>query len=472
MSDPIRPVVLVVDDELAIQESLRTILEEEYEVIPCATGADALKAVQDYPVEIVLLDIKLPGMDGLEVLQRIKGIDEGIEVIVVTAVQTTRMAINALKGGAFDYITKPFDVDEIKAVVRRGLEKQRLAKELIYLRSELERPEDMVGRNPQMLQIYDLITSVAPTEATVLITGESGTGKELVARALHRRSPRHDAPFVTVNCASVPETLAESELFGHERGAFTGALFKHLGKFELAHGGTLFLDEIGSMRLDLQAKLLRAIQQREIERVGGRKTIKVDVRLIAATNLDLRRAIAQKGFREDLYYRLNVVPIHLPPLRERRDDIPLLVTHFLEKYNRRFRKELRGISKGALSFLVNYRWPGNIRELENLIERLVALSRGDNITLHDLPLNIFASDEDFVQGHLGGEMTLKRARQEFERQYILRILEQAGWNQSEAARVLGVHRNTLVLKLQTLGLRERLPTGVPEKALPGPAQEI
>src|SRR5919109_1766278 len=326
----LRPVILVVDDEPGLRESFRLILDDEYEVIDVPDGPAALDVMRSAQVDLVLLDIRLPGMDGIEVLERIKALDEAVEVILVTAVKTVRTAVAAMKLGAFDYLTKPFEEDELLSLVRRALERRSLEREVVYLRSELQRRHDfdeIVGQHAEMQKLYRVVSHVARTPTTVLITGESGTGKELIARAIHRQSPRRDKPFVAVNPAAIPETLLESELFGHEKGAFTGAFQRKLGKFELAQGGTLFLDEIATLKPELQAKLLRVLQEREIERVGADRAIKINVRIIAATNADVPAAVALGNFREDLYYRLNVVHLAVPPLRERREGIPLLVGH-------------------------------------------------------------------------------------------------------------------------------------------------
>ncbi|MBI2554894.1 MAG: sigma-54-dependent Fis family transcriptional regulator, partial [Candidatus Rokubacteria bacterium] len=413
-----------------------------------------LAQLQSHDVDLVLLDVRLPGETGIGILERIKALEESLEVIMVTAVNNVRTAVEAIQRGAYDYVVKPFDVDEMENLVRRALEKRALQREVLYLRSELASAhgfDEIVGRHPETVRIYERIAQLAETTATVLITGESGTGKELIARALHRQGPRRERPFVAANLAAIPEPLLESELFGHEKGAFTGAYQKKPGKFELAHGGTLFLDEVGTLRVDLQAKLLRVLQEREIERVGGTRTIKVDVRIIAATNANLRQAVKERAFREDLFYRLNVVPLTVLPLRERREDIPALVTHFVTKYNREFGKAIRGVSPGVLPVLMEYDWPGNVRELENIIERSVALARGLVIRLADLPLDL-ALPEAAPRGEEKG-LTLKEARERFERQFILRALDRVDWNQSRAARLLGLHRNTLTAKLAGWGLR-------------------
>ena len=339
-----RPVVLAIDDEPGVRESLRLILGDEFEVLEAADGAAALTILGARRVDVALLDVRMPGEPGSRVLPKILAIDEAIPVILITADPHLRMAVDAMKAGAYDYLAKPFDVDEILGLVRQAAQQRGMERELHYLRAELDRAhgfDQLVGRHPRMVRLYEVIAQVSQTHATVLITAESGTGKELVARAIHNQSPRRAQPFVAVNLAAIPDSLLESELFGHEKGAFTGAYARKPGKFELAHGGTLFLDEVGSLRVDLQAKLLRALQQREIERLGGTRTIQVDVRVIAATNTDLRQAIRARTFREDLYYRLHVVPIGVPPLRERKSDLPDLAAHFVRKYAREFKKDVR-----------------------------------------------------------------------------------------------------------------------------------
>ena len=445
-----RPVILVVDDDAGLRESFHLILEDQFEVIDAPDGPRALDACRTTNVDLVLLDIRLPDMDGIEVLERIKAIDEQIEVILVTAVKTVRTAVAAMKLGAFDYLTKPFEEDELFAVIRRALERRSLEREVVFLRSELERRHDtdaIVGDHPEMQRLARVVAQTARTTSSVLVSGESGTGKELIARAIHRQGPRRDKPFVAVNPAAIPETLIESELFGHEKGAFTGALQRKLGRFELADGGTLFLDEIGTLKPELQVKLLRVLQEREIERVGGTRTVKIDVRIIAATNVDLKAAIAHGAFREDLYYRLAVVPIHVPPLRDRRDDIPKLVDHFIRRYSREFTKPIHGIAADALAAMMEYSWPGNVRELQNIIERLVGLVDGPEIGLGDLPLDLLLPDGR-AKAIEADALPLKSASDEFERQIVLRVLERVRWNQSEAARILGLHRNSLKTKLE------------------------
>ena len=459
---PRRGTVLVVDDEEGVRASFRVLLEDECAVLEAEDGEQALEVLRRHEVDVVMLDQRMPGEPGIDVLSRIKALDPSVVVVLATAVREVRTAVEAIKRGAYDYITKPFDVEDIELLVRRALDKRALEREVLYLRSTLPRGVDaMIGRNVEMARIYQLIAQIAPTSATVLVTGESGTGKELVARAIHEQSPRARRPFVAVNVAALPEALVESELFGHEKGAFTGALAQKPGRFELAHGGTIFLDEIGSLRLDLQTKLLRALQQREIERLGGGRTVRVDVRVVAATNVNLRQAVRERRFREDLYYRLNVVPIAVPPLRERRDDIPLLVDHFLAKYAREFNRDVRGVSAGALEVLARYDWPGNVREMENIIQRSVVLAGGPVLQLQDLPLDLALPETGARLGEDTG-LPLREAREQFERQYVLRVLERVGWNQSRAARVLGLHRNTLLSKLGAWGIRR--PLGGDERA--------
>ncbi|MEK7443817.1 MAG: sigma-54 dependent transcriptional regulator [candidate division NC10 bacterium] len=453
-----RLVVLVIDDEPGVRESLAEILKYEFEVLAAEDGAAGLQIIRSRRVDVVLLDVRLPGERGPAVLPRILALDDSIPVILMTAVPDVRTAVECIKAGAYEYLVKPFDVDEILLLVRQAAQQRVLEREVCYLREELDRTrgvDALVGRHPAMVRLYETIAQVAQTHATVLITAETGTGKELVARAIHRQSPRRDQPLVAVNLAAIPDTLLESELFGHEKGAFTGAHARKVGRFELAHGGTLFLDEVGSLRVELQAKLLRALQEREIERLGGTRTIPVDVRIIAATNVDLKQRVRARDFREDLYYRLNVVPLSVPPLRQRKEDIGILADHFVKKYSREFKKDVRGLSRGALLALQAYDWPGNVRELENVIERSVALATRPVIRLDGLPLDLAIHDGT---GRGPGEaaasaLTLKEARDRFEQAYILRALERENGNQSRAARSLGVHRNTLLARLAGWGVR-------------------
>jgi DNA-binding NtrC family response regulator len=452
-SRAMRAVVLVVDDDPGLRESCRLILEEQFDVLDAADGPQAIEILRNTQIDVVLLDVRLPGMDGLEVLEHVKGLDEQTEVILVTAVKTVKTAVTAMKLGAFDYLTKPFEEEEVVAVVGRALERRALQREVVFLRSELASREEgeIVGQSVEMRKLALLIGQVSRTSATVLITGESGTGKELIARAIHRQGARRDKPFVPVNPAAIVESLLESELFGHERGAFTGAYQKKLGKFELAQGGTLFLDEIATLKADLQVKLLRVLQEREIERVGGTRRIPVDVRIIAASNADLKRAIAGGAFREDLYYRLNVVPIAVPPLRSRRHDVPLLVDHFVRKYNQRFGKRVTGLVPEALAALEDYRWPGNVRELQNVVERAVALGEGPMVQVEDLPMDVVMGERHLREGDAPA-LPLAEALDQVERQIVSRVLERVRWSQNEAAEILGLHRNTLLRKIAKWGL--------------------
>jgi DNA-binding NtrC family response regulator len=463
--------VLIVDDEPGVRASVKLILQDRCDVVEAADGTAALEIMRRQDVDCCLLDILMPGMDGIEVLACIKRLDATIEVVLVTAVRTLRTAVEAMRLGAHDYLTKPFPVEELREAVHRALERRALRREARYLRDELawhEGLDELIGGSAAMRRVYELIGQVARTTATVLVTGESGTGKELIARAIHRQGPRRDGPFIAVNCGALPAELLESELFGHERGAFTGAHARKLGKFELADGGTVFLDEVGTLRMDLQPKLLRALQERVVDRVGGTRTLKVDVRFIAASNVDLRQAVQDRRFREDLFYRLNVIPITVPPLRERPEDIVPLAQHFLARYARHFGKPVIGVSPRALDLLQRYHWPGNVRELENIIERSIALATEPVVQLDDIPLDLALAPA----GPTGDERhSLRDARLEFEGQVIRRALNRAGGNQTLAARFLGLHRNTLLTKMGQAGLRSRdfLESPVGVDPLRGPA---
>jgi len=451
------PTILAVDDEIGVIESFKLFLEDKYNLLTATSGEEALEKIEKENINLVLLDIIMPGMSGLEVLSRIKEKHDDIDVIMITAIKTIRTAIQAIKLGAYDYITKPFDVDEVSSSIQRVLEKQNLFKEVTYLREEVNRPfltEKLIGISEKMRRVYEMVLEVSKTDSTVLISGETGTGKELIARAIHLHSARKDKPFIPVDCASIPENLLESELFGHEKGAFTDATTQKLGRFELANEGTLFLDEIGNLKLDMQSKILRAIEEREIQRVGGTKSIKVDVHIISATNIDLKEAMKQGKFREELYYRLNVIPVLLPSLSERKEDIPFLIDHFLQIYNREFGKNIKGFTKEALDYLVNYKWPGNVRELRNVIERLVALSKEKEevITHKRLPLDILLAPIERVEG-VAEKISFKTAREQFEREFIIKVLEKTNWNQVKTAKLLGIHRNTLIFKMRNLSIK-------------------
>ena len=447
--------ILVVDGDERTRDTLTAILQRDYLVLPAATGEEGLAILQREELDLILLDVQLPGINGLELLSIVKENYSLVEVIMVSAQSDVEVAVSAMKRGAYHYITKEFDDDGLRSLVRDALEHQNLNRQRITLNAQVTEQRDrefVLGPSRAMREIVDLAQKVARLPATVLIQGESGTGKELLARLLHRESGRDDAAFIAVNLAAVPRELVESNLFGHERGAFTSAVRQQLGKFELAANGTLFLDEIADLGLDLQAKLLRAIQEGEIERVGGTKTIKTEFRLVVATNVDLGRAVKEGKFREDLYYRVNVIPFRLPPLRERVDDIPELVKLFLERYNVRFRKRIRGISDSAVKILMDQEWPGNVRELENLIERLVALTDKTWLTEEDLPVEYHLARLD--RQPAGKTMLLQAACDTFERNFILRALERTKWNVSAAARYLGVPLSTLKHKMGRLEIRE------------------
>jgi len=454
-----RPTILIVDDDEGIRDTLEAILRDRYSVIKVEDGENALKVVADKEVKVILLDIRLPGINGLEVLETVKGRYEDIEVIMITVVREIDTAVKAMKLGAYDYITKEFNYDEVVNLVDRAIEKQTLDKRLLYLHSEMEQfieYDFIVGKSQEMREAYDVIQRVAKLPATVLITGETGTGKELIARIIHKESHLSEDPFVTVNVGSIPQELIESTLFGHEKGAFTGAYRQHIGKFELAHKGTLFLDEIGDLKYELQAKLLRAIQEGQIERVGSTKSINIDVRLIAATSMNLGEAVKKQDFREDLYYRINVIPIKLPPLRGRLVDMPQLAELFIRRYNKRFRKRVRGITHGAIDILCGYHWPGNIRELENLMERLVALSQDDMISEEHIPVEYYLSGIEPLKPKAPREDILTKACETFERNFILRALERAKWSRKQAAKDLGIPLSTLKYKLTKLNLYDIL----------------
>lgn len=451
--------VLVVDDEQAVRESLELILEDHYAVDTVADGQTALKRIQDTPLDLVLLDINMPLLNGIEVLRQIKEYDQTIDVIMVSAADRAREATAAMKSGAYDYITKPFETEKILSTVHKALEKKSLTLEQRRLHSESSLrfgKTEIVSQAKNMHKVFELIEKVAGTSSGILITGESGTGKELVARAIHVKSPRGPKPFVAINCAAIPQELMESALFGHEKGAFTGAYTGAVGKFEFANGGTVFLDEVSSINLATQAKLLRVLQEREFTRVGGHQNVKVDVRLIAATNMRLEEMVKNKEFRSDLYFRLNVIPILLPPLRERKGDVALLADYFTAHYNRALKKNIKGLTPAAMEVLEAYPWPGNVRELENMMERLMVLSRDDQwIEQEDLPFDLLLGEttDSMPVGHTRPDAGLIQARQLFEKEYIARALQCCGWNQTDAARLLKIHRNTLIQKMKAYDLR-------------------
>jgi DNA-binding NtrC family response regulator len=442
-----QPKILIVDDEQIVRESLTNWLKEEsYQVEAAENGPMALEKIRQFPFQVVLLDLKMPGMDGIQVLAEIKKEFPDIEVIIMTAYGSVNTAVEAIKAGAYDYIVKPFDPEEVALLIKKILEHKNLILENILLRQQLEEKyefEDLIGKGPAMQQVFELIRNVAPTQATVLITGESGTGKELVAKAIHAISPRRYEPFIALSCGALPDTLLESELFGYEKGAFTGAAHTKKGRFEMADGGTLFLDEVGEISLKTQIDLLRVLQEKAFRRLGGTELIKVDVRIISATNRDLQQAITQGIFRPDLFYRLNVVGLQLPPLRDRLEDIPLLAKHFLRRYAIEINKKIERLAPSALELLMAYNWPGNVRELENAIERAVVISPG-----HELAAKDFA----FLLPRQGpAPEPAARNLQEMEKQHIQRILEENHWNISKTAVDLGIDRVTLYNKIKKYG---------------------
>lgn len=453
--------VLVVDDEKSMCDLLEIMLKKDgYEVRTTTDPREALELVEREPFHLVLTDVRMPEIDGFQVLRRVKEVQPETLVIMITAYGSPEGAVEAMKQGAYDYITKPFRVDEVKLVIKKALERYRLWEENVRLRQELEgryRFWNIIGKSPRMQQVFDLIEKVSQTKVNVLIVGESGTGKELVAKAIHYNSPRKGRPFVALNCAAIPETLLESELFGYVKGAFTGAATTKKGILEVADGGTLFFDEVGDLPLLLQAKLLRVIQEKEFKRLGGTSDIKVDLRIIAATNQNLEEKVRNKEFREDLYYRLNVIQIKLPPLRERKEDIPLLAQHFLAKYNRELGKNMEGFTPEAMELLLQYDYPGNVRELENIIERCITLEPGPLITeryirpyMAEAPLSPSLPSVE-VEIPEGG-VDLERIIQELEKAYLKKALEKAGGVKKRAAELLGMNLRAIRYKLAKYGL--------------------
>ncbi len=449
MSSPANPPkgnVLIVDDDPVVRDSLgKWFISEGFRVETAPSARHALEAVQHDKFDAALLDIKMPGMDGMALQEKLREIDPDMPLIIMTGYASVETAVQALKQGAYDYITKPFDPDELVHLIRNAVEHRRAKREVVRLRENLQEvyPQtQIIGQSPAMKRVFELIETVAPADATVLITGESGTGKELVARAIHAASPRRFMPMVVIHCGALTDTLLESELFGHERGAFTGAQYRKKGKFEVADGGTIFLDEIGDISLKTQTDLLRVLQEKEIVRVGGTQTIKVDFRCVAATNKDLQGLVDEGTFRPDLFYRLNVFAIRLPALRERREDIPLLVNHFLHKYAAAMNRAVPRVAAKALDVLMDYAWPGNVRELENAIERAMLIYRDQEIQPTDFPFQTSGSVPSNGQ-------TLE----EVEKAHIKRVIEEAAGNYSRTARILGIDRTTLYNKVKRYGLR-------------------
>jgi DNA-binding NtrC family response regulator len=444
--------ILVVDDEYSVRDSLQHWFRKDgHQVESVENATEALNRLQDHRYDVVFLDIKMPGMDGMELQERIHQIDPGIAVIMITAFASVETAVQAMKQGAFDYVTKPIDPDELSHLVRRAAEQQRLRRENAKLREtidELSSIDTIVGDSPGMQKVFELIKLVAQTDATVLIRGESGTGKELVARAIHANSQRRYFPIVPVNCGSLPESLLESELFGHEKGAFTGAQFRRKGKLEMATGGTLFLDEIGTISLKMQVDLLRVLETKEFSRLGGSRPVKVDFRVVCATNEDLKEAVKSGRFREDFYYRLNVFSLEIPPLRERRSDIPQLARHFVERFAAQMDKRITELSPAAMDRLTAHDWPGNVRELANAIERAMVVGKPPRILPQDLPI---LDSREAMGG--GSESGGDEALADIEKRHIASVLERNGWNIKRAAEKLKIDRATLYNKIQKYGLR-------------------
>lgn len=459
--------VLIVDDEASIRQSLSGALKDEgYKVTLAASGKEAIEALRADRPDVVMLDIWMPEMDGLEVLKQVKSEWPDQIVIMMSGHGTIDTAVRATKLGAFDFIEKPLSLERLLVMLQNVSGVQDLARENQALRKQISRGRALVGESPVMKQIQGLIQRVAPTTGSVLITGENGTGKEVVAHAIHSLSTRFNKPFVEINCAAIPEELIESELFGHERGAFTGATALRRGKFDLANGGTLFLDEIGDMSLKTQAKVLRIVQEQKFERVGGSQTIQVDVRIVAATNKDLKAEIQRGSFREDLFYRLNVVPFQIPPLRDRKEDIPVLARHFLKELCAAHSRTLRALTPEALQVLGTYSWPGNVRELKNLVERVIILTAesedGQPITAADLlshlkdeSLSVRASEEEAIAAKPGIGKNLRDARQEFEKDFIVKTLRENDFNVSKCAQILGVERSHLHRKIKSFGIETK-----------------
>ena len=446
---------LVVDDNPEVLKLVANILEtNEYEVETASRGESAIKKLDSNDYDMVLTDLRMPDIDGMQVLEHVKSRASKTMCIILTGHGTIKSSVKAIKKGAFDYITKPVSSSELLIVVEKALKFKNLEEENIRLKKELKGKyhyKNIVGTSQAIKKIYDLIEKVSDTDGTVLITGASGTGKELIARSIHYNSQRSDKPLVVINCGAVPEALLESELFGHEKGAFTGAYKKRIGRFEMANGGTVFLDEIGEMSPALQIKLLRVLQEQQFERVGGTKTIHVDLRFIAATNKNLTTAINMEKFREDLYYRLNVIPIKVPSLMQRRSDIPLLIDFFLKKFQKTKNKKITGLSQSAMDAMWAYNWPGNVRELENVLKRLTILCEGPVVDIGDLPENIgdvneaMPSEEEVIRGD---ELNLNEAVQDYEKRIILEALEKTNWVKSKAAKLLNINRTTLVAKIK------------------------
>jgi len=453
--------ILVVDDELKIRESFSDILSlEDFDVDTAQNGEEAINLIEEDFYDVALIDLNMPKVDGMEVLKYL--VDHSIDTIgiILTGYATIRTAVDAMKAGAFDYLAKPVKMEEVIMVINRALEFRDIKRENVALKNQLKKKyrfDNFIGDSPEMHKVFKIIEKVADTDSTVLILGESGTGKELVAKAIHYNSMRRDKPLIPVNCGAIPEDLLESELFGHEKGAFTNAIRTRIGRFEMSNGGTIFLDEIGEMSPHLQVKLLRILQEQEFERLGGTKTIKCDIRVIAATNKDLDKLVLENQFREDLYYRLRVIPIEIPPLRDRRSDIPLLVKHFVDIMVKTRGKEIKGVTKDVMKAFMNYDWPGNVRELENIIERMVILTDADELTINDLPDKLLQKQKTEEVGPSmipDDGFSLNNAINDYEKLLIIRALEKADWVKNRAAKLLNMNRTTLVEKIKKQGIEK------------------
>lgn len=452
--------LLIIDDERSILDLLRVVFQKEgYQVETSLSASKALELIEKHDFDLVISDIKLPEMSGMEILRKVKKEKPEIPFVMITAYGSIKQAVEALKAGALDYVVKPFDVEELKIVVAHGLEKRKLKEENILLKKELRekyRFENMIGKSKKMREIYNLIEKIAGTDSTVLVTGESGTGKEMATREIHFLSQRREKPFVSINCGALPENLLESELFGHTKGSFTGAVADKKGMFEVAHHGTLFLDEVGEMSAWTQVKLLRALQEKKIRRVGGTGELDVDVRIIAATNQDLKEKIEKGDFREDLYYRLHVISFEMPPLRERKEDLPLLVSHFLQKYCKQMGRRMKRIAPDAMKVLEAYPWPGNVRELENVIERIVAIEERETVTEESLPADLFKVQEESETKYLFQQgFSLNQYLDNVSKSFVREALDATGGNLKETSGLLGVNYRSLRYLIEKYDLRNR-----------------
>jgi DNA-binding NtrC family response regulator len=446
-----RPVILIVDDERNTREGLQSALEDRYDVLLAEDSQKAIQTLESTPVDVMLADLRMPGIDGMGLLRRATSLTNPPVCIMMTAYGSIENAVQAMQAGAYHYVTKPVNLDELELVIQRVLNSRRIESENVNLREQIQQKfglDNIIGESPAMRTVFETVQQVAPSRATVLITGETGTGKELIAKAIHNLSPRKNGPFVAVHAAALPTSLLESELFGHEKGAFTGAVERRIGRFELADGGTLFLDEVGELEPSMQVKLLRVLEERAFERVGGARTLQVDVRLVAATNKELKKLVSEGKFRDDLFYRLSVVTVDLPALRERREDIPLLVKGFLDEFGRENNKQIRELTPEAMNVLLAYNWPGNVRELRNAIEQMVVLARNERLTVRDVPAAIRSGADLSRINVVRTGMTVEEA----ERQLIVQALKETDGNRTRAAQKIGISRRTLHRKLKEYGL--------------------